>query len=267
MIATQFLLFMWCLRVNKIMHQVVKNCSNGVPVPNVAQLYFALCTRYISSFLLWNGLLLSPTDGTDQDSTVKRIQASFISDPMSSKGVRNRLVDNLFPSPNRHSSICCETWQVRTWACLRWRSNCWISWCCIGTQVMRHYRNKVQRDYGEMKWFEQVPSSSQHTLCLDFGMIHSHLGGLLMCHVAADDIFAFSPSRLSVGTVGGSIIEDWTIAFEDLPLVVKLYHAAGLYQHDDRASLYIISYYIPSMGSRQFVLWYQVTLLSVCSRG
>jgi len=40
---------------------------------------------------------------------------------------------------------------------------------------------------------------------------------------------------------GGPVIEDWGIAFEGLPLDVKLYPAVGLYQRDDRATLYAVS--------------------------
>ena len=45
------------------------------------------------------------------------------------------------------------------------------------------------------------------------------------------------------GIAGGNgpVIEDWGIAFEGLPLDVKLYPAVGLYQRDDRVTLYTIS--------------------------
>ena len=48
-----------------------------------------------------------------------------------------------------------------------------------------------------------------------------------------------SPRRGSAG--GGPTIEDWGIAFEGLPLDVKLYPAVGLYQRDDHATLFTVS--------------------------
>lgn len=43
------------------------------------------------------------------------------------------------------------------------------------------------------------------------------------------------------GSPGGPLIEDWGIAFEGLPLDVKLYPAVGMYQRDDRVTLCTIS--------------------------
>lgn len=128
-------------------------------------------------------------------------------------------------------------------------------WGFIGTQALWHDRNKLRGDYGSVLRTGAIVVA---TLDTDVGTLSYGLWkdtqdsettvGLMSPSLASMS----SPRRGSgMGNGNGSMIEDWGIAFEGIPLDVKLYPAVGLYQRDDRATLYTITSSSASAGKTQ----------------
>jgi hypothetical protein len=119
-------------------------------------------------------------------------------------------------------------------------------WGLIGTQALWHDRNKIRGDYGSTFRTGAVVVITLDTNVgtLSFGLwkepsassSESAPGPL-----SPQAMMMASPRRGSATAGAGPVIEDWGVAFEGLPLDVKLYPAVGLYQRDDRATLYTIS--------------------------
>eukprot|EP00985_Skeletonema_marinoi_P004924 scaffold2134_cov178-Skeletonema_marinoi.AAC.2 len=117
-------------------------------------------------------------------------------------------------------------------------------WGLIGTQALWHDRNKIRSDYGST-----FRSGATIVITLDTNVGTLRFG--LWKEAAGAESGPLSPSHGTaqltsprMGTTpgsGGSTIEDWGIAFEGLPLDVKLYPAIGLYQRDDKATLFAVS--------------------------
>mmetsp|Transcript_32185 Transcript_32185/g.67666 ORF Transcript_32185/g.67666 Transcript_32185/m.67666 type:complete len:3523 (+) Transcript_32185:112-10680(+) len=125
-------------------------------------------------------------------------------------------------------------------------------WGLIGTQALWHDRNKIRGDYGSTFRTGAVVVITLDTNVgtLSFGLWKDGASSSAS-EAAAASGGPLSPSSLMAsprrGSApggaggGGPMIEDWGIAFEGLPLDVKLYPAVGLYQRDDRATLYTVS--------------------------
>ncbi|KAL7489479.1 hypothetical protein ACHAW6_015106 [Cyclotella cf. meneghiniana] len=253
-------------------------------MPNVAQLYFALCARSISSLILWNDFLLSPTEGIDQDSSLKmslnpskfhfdatKCADSIAIDPPGATAnqraakVWGTVLSTTYflPKTGIHRFAVkldkCERGHVFVGvATARASVKTYVGgdkngWGCIGTQALWHDRNKVRGDYGAMVRTGAVIVATLDTDLgtLSFGLWKDALPD------SEGSSRPMSPSMASLasphldssgGNVSGSIIEDWGTAFEGLPLDAKLYPAIGLYQRDDRATLYTISNSVTSTG-------------------
>ena len=116
-------------------------------------------------------------------------------------------------------------------------------WGLIGTQALWHDRNKIRSDYGST-----FRSGATIVVTLDTN-VGTLRYGLWKTGDSPSDSAPLSPSHGMLASPragsnsgsGGSMIEDWGIAFEGLPLDVKLYPAVGLYQRDDKATLYAVS--------------------------
>eukprot|EP00804_Cyclotella_cryptica_P018743 CCRYP_007226-RB/>CCRYP_007226-RB protein AED:0.02 eAED:0.02 QI:214/0.83/0.84/1/1/1/13/1126/5186 len=261
------------------------NCvsSKEDSLPNVAQLYFALCARSISSLILWNDLLLSPTEFIDQNTLKMSLNPSnfhfdatkcadsiAIDPPGATANQRAAKVwgtvlstTYFLPKTGVHRFAVkldkCERGHVFVGvATARASVKTYVGgdkngWGCIGTQALWHDRNKIRGDYGAMVRTGAVIVATLDTDLgtLSFGLWKDALpdsedsSGPMSPSMAS----LASPHRgLGVGNVSGSLVEDWGIAFEGLPLDVKLYPAVGLYQRDDRATLYTISNSVTSAG-------------------
>lgn len=117
-------------------------------------------------------------------------------------------------------------------------------WGLIGTQALWHDRNKIRSDYGSI-----FRSGATIVMTLDTNVGTLRFG--LWKEAAGAESGPLSPSHgtapLTSPRVGAnpgsgvSMIEDWGIAFEGLPLDVKLYPAVGLYQRDDKATLFAVT--------------------------
>ncbi len=92
-------------------------------------------------------------------------------------------------------------------------------WGVIGTQALWHDRTKLRGDYGGTF---RTGSTVVVTLDTDVGTLS----------------FGLWKHKINQ-------LEDWGIAFEGLPLDVKLYPAVGLYQRDDKVTLLGISSHHP----------------------
>jgi len=120
-------------------------------------------------------------------------------------------------------------------------------WGLIGTQALWHDRNKIRSDYGSTfrSGATIVVTLDTNVGTLRFGLWKEAVSG------SENASGPISPSQGTapltsprVGAAAGSVvsmIEDWGIAFEGLPLDVKLYPAVGLYQRDDKATLFAVS--------------------------
>ena len=117
-------------------------------------------------------------------------------------------------------------------------------WGLIGTQALWHDRNKIRSDYGSTfrSGATIVVTLDTNVGTLRFGLwkesSESSSGPLSPSQGTAP---LTSPRMGATPASGGSMIEDWGIAFEGLPLDVKLYPAVGLYQRDDKATLFAVS--------------------------
>ena len=112
-------------------------------------------------------------------------------------------------------------------------------WGLIGTQALWHDRNKIRGDYGSTFRTGSVVIITLDTNVgtLSFGLwkeasAESTGGGTLSSGPFSPQSMASmtSPRRGPAPGTGSPVIEDWGIAFEGLPLDVKLYPAVGLYQ-------------------------------------
>jgi len=120
-------------------------------------------------------------------------------------------------------------------------------WGLIGTQALWHDRNKIRGDYGAPFRTGAVVIATLDTNAgtLSFGLWKDASppsdGASGPLSPSQGMSLMSSPRKTSSHGAGGAVIEDWGVAFEGLPLDVKLYPAVGLYQRDDRASLYTVS--------------------------
>ena len=117
-------------------------------------------------------------------------------------------------------------------------------WGLIGTQALWHDRNKIRSDYGSTfrSGATIVMTLDTNVGTLRFGLwkeaVGAESGPLSPSYGTAP---LTSPRVGATPGSGVSMIEDWGIAFEGLPLDVKLYPAVGLYQRDDKATLYTVA--------------------------
>ena len=255
--------------------------STNQTLPNVSQLYFAICGRSISSHILWNDLALSPTEGIGQDGSLKMElnPSKFHFDP--SKCADSIAIELPRATANQRAAkvwgtvLSATHFQPKTGihrfavkldrcerghifvgvATARANTKTYVGgdkngWGFIGTQALWHDRNKIRGDYGSVLRTGAVVVA---TLDTDLGTLSFGLwkdgtdleGGPMSPSLTS----LSSPRRGSgIGTGSGAMIEDWGVAFEGLPLDAKLYPAVGLYQRDDRATLYTISSTSPSTG-------------------
>lgn len=100
-------------------------------------------------------------------------------------------------------------------------------WGLIGTQALWHDRNKIRGDYGSIFRTGAVVVITLDTNVgtLSFGLLKDAAaaeGGGAMAPLSPMALMA-SPRRGAAPVAGGPVIEDWGIAFEGLPLDVKLY--------------------------------------------
>ena len=250
--------------------------SEKEQLPKVAQFYFALCSKTMSILILWNDLMLSPNnEGIEDSSLMMNLNPKFHFD--ASKCADSIAIDPPGATANQRaakvwgtvlSSACfhpktgihrfavkldkCERGHVFVGvATARASTKTYVGgdkngWGCIGTQALWHDRNKLRGDYGSMVRTGAVIVATLDTDLgtLSFGLWKDALPdsegnpGPMSPSMAS----LSSPRRSSgMSSAGGAMIEDWGIAFEGLPLDVKLYPAVGLYQRDDRATLYSIS--------------------------
>jgi hypothetical protein len=247
--------------------------SKELSLANVSRLYFAICNRYISS-LTWNDLALSPIEGIGQDGTLKMesnlqfdpskcADSIAIEQPPATANQRAAKVwgsvlstTHFLPKTGVHRFAVkldkCERGHIFFGvATARANTKTYVGgdkngWGFIGTQALWHDRNKIRGDYGSVLRTGAVIVA---TLDTDLGTLSFGLWK----DVNTDSDSApgpMSPSLASlssprrgsaVGNGSGSMIEDWGVAFEGLPLDAKLYPAVGLYQRDDRATLYTIT--------------------------
>lgn len=120
-------------------------------------------------------------------------------------------------------------------------------WGFIGTQALWHNRNKIRGDYGAVLRTGAVVVA---TLDTDLGTLSYGLWKDGQDSETSAAVGPMSPSLLTMtsprrdsgmSTGNSATIEDWGIAFEGLPLDAKIFPAVGLYQRDDRATLYTIT--------------------------
>eukprot|EP00956_Cyclotella_meneghiniana_P006243 scaffold8150_cov69-Cyclotella_meneghiniana.AAC.4 len=245
------------------------------PLPNAMQLYFAICGRAISSLILWNNFALSPSEGIDQDigSLKMELDPKFHFDP--SKCADSIAIAQPHTTANQRASKVwgtvlstthflpksgihrfavkldkCERGHIFVGvATARANTKSYVGgdkngWGFIGTQALWHDRNKIRGDYGSVLRTGAVIVA---TLDTDLGTLSYGLWK----DTQVDQESSTNPMSPSFGSLAspprgaaigrGSMIEDWGIAFEGLPLDAKLYPAVGLYQRDDRATLYSIT--------------------------
>lgn len=114
-----------------------------------------------------------------------------------------------------------------------------FSWGLIGTQALWHERRKVRSDYGET--FRSgsiiVVTLDTDSGSLSFGVLHESMEN-------TNEYITSESINISTSNQDGNdeedvsgYVEDWGVAFEGLPLDVKLYPAIGLYQRDDKVTL------------------------------
>ena len=250
-------------------------------LPNIAKLYFAICGRSISSHILWNNLALSPTEGIVQDGPFKMelnpsklnfdpskcADSIAIESPRSTANQRaakvwgtvlsathfqpktgiHRFAVKLDKCERGHIFVGVATARVNTKTYVGGDKN---GWGFIGTQALWHDRNKIRTDYGSVLRTGAIVVATLDTDLgtLSFGLWKDGIdleGGPMSPSLTS----LSSPRRSSgIGTGSGALIEDWGVAFEGLPLDAKLYPAVGLYQRDDRASLYAVTSTSASTG-------------------
>jgi hypothetical protein len=125
-------------------------------------------------------------------------------------------------------------------------------WGFIGTQALWHDRNKLRGDYGSVLRTGAVVVATLDTYVgtLSYGLWKDTQDSESAVGPMSPSFASMSSPRRGSGLVNGngSMIEDWGIAFEGIPLDVKLYPAVGLYQRDDRATLYTITSSSASAG-------------------
>jgi hypothetical protein len=99
-------------------------------------------------------------------------------------------------------------------------------WGLIGTQALWHDRNKLRGDYGSTFRTGAVVVITLDTNVgtLSFGLWKDTLSASESTGPLSPQTLMASPRQGAVpGTASGPMIEDWGIAFEGLPLDVKLY--------------------------------------------
>lgn len=103
---------------------------------------------------------------------------------------------------------------------------------------MWHDRNKIRGDYGSVLRTGAVLIA---TLDTDLGTLSYGLWKDAQIDQESSSFGSLASPPRGAAIKNGSMIEEWGIAFEGLPLDAKLYPAVGLYQRDDRATLYSIT--------------------------
>ena len=113
-----------------------------------------------------------------------------------------------------------------------------FGWGMIGTQALWHDRRKIRGDFGATF---KTGSTIIVTLDTDAGTLSlSSWREGSSSSVASYFPLESSPQALPLPQRLGQVgtIDDWGIAFEGLPLDARLYPAVGLYQRDDKVTLY-----------------------------
>ncbi|KAK1745265.1 HECT domain-containing protein [Skeletonema marinoi] len=245
-----------------LLSDVVKNYSRD---HNLTQLYLAVCSRTMSNLLLWQNLSISSNDENDHDISGGEANSIAIVSSASLPGVTaNQRATKVWGTVL--STACflpksgIHRWAIKLEKCERGHVFVGVAtssastktyvggdkhgWGLIGTQALWHDRNKIRSDYGST-----FRSGATIVITLDTNVGTLRFG--LWKEAAGAESGPLSPSHGTapltsprMGTTpgsGGSTIEDWGIAFEGLPLDVKLYPAIGLYQRDDKATLFAVS--------------------------
>ena len=111
-----------------------------------------------------------------------------------------------------------------------------FGWGFIGTQALWHERSKIRGDYGATF---RSGATVVVTLDTDAGTLRFGLWKDAQQQTSQEAGLLASPMSLASPRRGngGPLLEDWGIAFEGLPLDVRLYPAVGLYQRDDKVTL------------------------------
>ena len=99
-----------------------------------------------------------------------------------------------------------------------------FSWGVVGTMALWHANTKVKSDYGNTFRTGAVVVA---TLDTDAGTLRFGL---------VSDVEAIK-SLSSMDVISSDYIEDWGVAFEDLPTNTDLYPAVSLYHRDDKITL------------------------------
>lgn len=99
-----------------------------------------------------------------------------------------------------------------------------LSWGVVGTMALWHANTKVKSDYGNTFRTGAVVVA---TLDTDAGTLRFGL---------VSDVEAIK-SLSSMDVISSDYIEDWGVAFEDLPRNTDLYPAVSLYHRDDKITL------------------------------
>jgi len=128
-------------------------------------------------------------------------------------------------------------------------------WGVIGTQALWHDRRKVRGDYGGT--FRTgaiiIVTLDTDTGTLSFGVWNDNKNdrGKKESSGSEQMMSLTSPAASRSQKQRGGHLEDWGVAFEGLPLDVKLYPAVGLYQRDDRITILSVEKQLdgyPSLG-------------------
>lgn len=246
---------------------------------NLTKLYLALCQRTISNLILWNDLSLSPDDEHEANESLRLSLAPSKLHFDATKCSDSIALDSAGATANQRaakvwgtvlSSTCflpksgVHRWAVRLDKCERGHVFVGVAtarastktyvggdgngWGLIGTQALWHDRNKIRSDYGAMV---RTGSVIVATLDTNVGTLSYGLwkdaspdgegSGAAGAMSPSQIITSMTSPRRGIPNAGSAFIEDWGVAFEGIPSDVKLYPAVGLYQRDDRATLYTIS--------------------------